>query len=27
VMNTQAELKQALRELQDGTFIKNGSSP
>jgi len=24
VMNTQAELKQALRELQDGTFIKNG---
>jgi hypothetical protein len=24
VMNSQAELKQALRELQDGTFIKNG---
>jgi len=23
VMNTQAELKQALRELQDGSFIKN----
>jgi redox-sensitive bicupin YhaK (pirin superfamily) len=24
VMNSQAELKQALRELQDGTFIKSG---
>ena len=24
VMNSQTELKQALRELQDGTFIKNG---
>ena len=24
VMNSQAELKQALRELQDGSFIKNG---
>jgi quercetin 2,3-dioxygenase len=24
VMNSQAELKQAVRELQDGTFIKNG---
>jgi quercetin 2,3-dioxygenase len=24
VMNSQAELKQALQELQDGTFIKNG---
>ena len=24
VMNTQAELQQAVRELQDGTFIKSG---
>ena len=24
VMNTQAELQQAIREFQDGTFIKSG---
>jgi len=24
VMNTQEELRQALRELNDGTFIKHG---
>jgi quercetin 2,3-dioxygenase len=24
VMNTQAELQQAVRELQDGAFIKSG---
>ena len=26
VMNTQAELKQAMRELNNGTFIKTGAA-
>jgi redox-sensitive bicupin YhaK (pirin superfamily) len=27
VMNTEAELKQAFAELQDGTFLKHSSDP